>query len=116
MAANLGHVRDWATHLATTAGLTAERREDVVFVVNELVTNSVEHGHGQARLRGWRTDTALVVQTDNAGRLPDPLIGRHPAAPHQRRGRGLLMTNMVADLVRIHTTTDHVTIRTYFDR
>jgi hypothetical protein len=30
------------------------------------------------------------------------------------RGRGVLAVNALADLVRIHTTRDHVTFRVYF--
>jgi anti-sigma regulatory factor (Ser/Thr protein kinase) len=114
--AGLRRIRDWATRLATAAGLVGERLDDVAYTVNELATNSTEHGSGRARVRAWRTDTAFAVQADNAGRLPDPLVGRRPARPGQPRGRGLLLVNMLADLVRVHTAPNHVTVRAYFDR
>jgi len=110
----LSRIRQWATRLARDVGLLVERIHDIVFVVNELVTNSIEHGTGKPRLLSWATDTALIFQTVNLGSLNDPLVGRRPAAPGQERGRGLLAVNHLADLVRIHTTPNHTTIRTYF--
>jgi hypothetical protein len=58
----------------------------------------------------------VVFQTSNAGTTLDPLAGRLPVQPGQHRGRGLLATNLLTDLVRIHTREDHVTVRVYFHR
>lgn len=102
--------------LAEQAGLVADRLGDVAFVVSELATNAVEHGKGMARLLGWATDTALVFQTVNAGGLANPLAGRLPAPPHQRRGRGLLAANVLTDLLRIYTNRNRTAIRAYFHR
>jgi MEDS: MEthanogen/methylotroph, DcmR Sensory domain/Histidine kinase-like ATPase domain len=112
----LSRVRDWAARLAWNLGLLVERIHDIMFVVNELVTNSIEHGTGTPRVWSWTTDTALIFQTVNLGHLNDPLVGRRPAVPGQARGRGVLAVNALADLVRVHTTRDHVTFRVYFHR
>jgi hypothetical protein len=111
---NLGRIRRWTAGLAHKVGLAAERIVDLVFVVNELVTNSLEHGTGMARLLSWTTGSALVFQTVNTGKLANPLAGRLPVAPDQLRGRGLLAVNLLADLVRIHTSHNRTTIRAYF--
>jgi len=112
----LSRIRQWAARLARDAGLLVERIHDIVFVVTELVTNSIEHGAGKPRLLSWATDAALIFQTFNLGGLTDPLVGRRPAVSGQDRGRGVLAVNNLADLVRVHTSRDHTTIRAYFHR
>lgn len=65
-------------------------------------------------MRGWVTDTELVCQTVDMGRLSDPLVGRRPVPGRQLRGRGLLTINLMADLVRVHTTRDRTAVRACF--
>ncbi|MCZ9342699.1 ATP-binding protein, partial [Streptomyces sp. TRM76130] len=55
-----------------------------------------------------------VCEVRDAGRLADPLAGRRPAARDQRGGRGLLLVNLVSDLVRVHTGPDGTTVRCWF--
>lgn len=112
----LGHIRRWTHTLATQAGLLTERITDAVYVVSELATNSIEHGTGAAQLLGWSTPTDLVFHAVNAGRMTNSLVGRLPVPHDQQRGRGLLLVNTLADLVRIHTSQHHTTIRAYFHR
>jgi anti-sigma regulatory factor (Ser/Thr protein kinase) len=50
------------------------------------------------------------------GRLTDPLAGRRPAPRDQRGGRGLLLVNLIADLVRVHRGDDGTTVRCWFAR
>ncbi|MCT2584487.1 sensor histidine kinase [Actinophytocola sp. S1-96] len=109
-------IRRWARQRAAQAGVETDRLDDVTFVVNELVTNSIEHGTGNPRVLAWTTKDAVVFQTTNAGTIPDPLVGRLPATPGQIRGRGLLATNLLTDLVRIHRSDDRTTIRVHFHR
>lgn len=116
VADELGRIRKWAAKLAATAGLAAERVGDVVYVVNELVTNSIEHGRGMPRVLAWTTETALAFQTMNEGPLANPMAGRLPVAPNRPRGRGLLTANMLTDLIRIHTDEARTAIRAYFYR
>jgi hypothetical protein len=113
---SLSSVRRWATTKAAESGMDDDRRADIALVVTEMATNSVEHGRGAPRLQGWLTDTDLVFQTVNVGRLSDPLAGRIPAPANEPRGRGLLTANLLADLVRIYTTRDRTTVRACFRR
>ncbi len=106
--------REAAAACAADAGLSAERVGDVRLVVAELVTNSVEHGGGTARLRTWRTPAELVCEVFDTGRLTDPLAGRIPAPPTSTRGRGLLLVNALSDLVRIHTDERGTAVRAHF--
>jgi anti-sigma regulatory factor (Ser/Thr protein kinase) len=104
----LAHVR------AVRCGLAEEQAADVEVVVTELLSNSVEHGSGSGTVRLWGGDGEFVCEVHDRGKLTDPLAGRHPATPHQARGRGLLLVNHLADLVRLHTGSDGTTIRAYF--
>ncbi|AXB48238.1 hypothetical protein A4R43_03050 [Amycolatopsis albispora] len=112
----LTDIRQWAVGHAARAGLSPDRQDDVAIVVSELATNCIDHGDTTGALAGWTTADSLVFQTSNhtpSGRL-DPLAGRLPAPDHQRRGRGLLMVNELADLVRTHTDGTQVTFRVHF--
>jgi len=113
-AARLRAARRSTAEQAQRAGLDAERVEDVVLVVGELAANSVRHGGGAGLVRTWTDADHFVYEVQDAGRLEDPLAGRRPADGHQLGGRGLLVVNHLADLVRVHTRPDGTTIRAYF--
>ena len=107
-------VRRLARHHAARAGLPADRVVDVELVVTELVTNSVEHGGGAGIVRLWTANGHLVCEVRDRGTLGDPLAGRRPPRPDNPRGRGLLLVNQIADLIRMHTGTDGTAIRAHF--
>jgi anti-sigma regulatory factor (Ser/Thr protein kinase) len=115
LAADIPQARHLAVSWAGAAGL-AHRYADVATAVTELVTNSVEHGGGQAVLRIWTTNADLVCEVVDFGHLDDPLAGRLPVAAHQARGRGLLLVHSSADLVRTYLSESGTTIRAYFNR
>jgi len=104
----LAHVR------AAACGLDEDRVADVEVVVTELLSNSVEHGSGSGTVRLWGREGEFVCEVHDHGRVTDPLAGRHPATPDQPRGRGLLLVNHLADLVRLYTGEDGTTFRAYF--
>ncbi|MGN6188203.1 MAG: anti-sigma factor RsbA family regulatory protein [Conexibacter sp.] len=99
MPAGLPAMRAMVARRAERAGLTPQRREDLVLAVNELATNSIRHGGGAGTLLIWETSAALVCEVTDAGRLTDPLAGR--ALPHAGQlGRyGLFLVNQLCDLV-----------------
>lgn len=115
-AENVPEARHTALAHARQVGLADHRLADVALVVTELVTNGVEHGGGQATLRLWAARTHLVCEVLSSGRLSDPLAGRVPTSVHQTRGRGLLLVNHSADLVRTHVSESGTTVRAYFRR
>jgi anti-sigma regulatory factor (Ser/Thr protein kinase) len=109
--ATLAVMRKFLTDLAGAAGLDADRVIDLAMAVNELATNTLEHGGGEGTLAIWPENGHLVCQISDAGYIGDPLAGRIPAPPDQVRGRGLVLVNQVCDLVRIHTVPGATTIR-----
>lgn len=113
-ATNLRDVRHFAAKHACRAGLTEERLEELELAVAEVVTNSVIHGGGYGIFTVWIEAGQLVCQVDDNGRITNPLAGRIPPASDQPGGRGLLLVNHFADLVRIYTSDSGTAVRLYF--
>ncbi|MFT7837981.1 anti-sigma factor RsbA family regulatory protein [Saccharothrix sp. BKS2] len=108
--AGIGAARRFAVAEAERLGLPAGRTADLALVATELVTNSLRHTGAGCRLSLWRDGDHLVCAVGDGGRLTDPLAGRRPADRDREGGRGLLMVNHLADLVRTHTTPHGTTV------
>ncbi|MEO5875032.1 MAG: ATP-binding protein, partial [Streptosporangiaceae bacterium] len=76
--------------------------------------NSINHGSGSGSLRIWPEDGHLVCEVHDQGHLTDPLVGRTPVDAGRAGGRGVLLVNFLADLVRTHMVPGSTTFRTYF--
>ncbi|GAA2979345.1 anti-sigma factor RsbA family regulatory protein [Actinokineospora diospyrosa] len=112
----LGAARALVSARARAHGLAEQRVGDAALVVTELVTNSIEHGGGEATLSVWSADGELVFQVRDGGKLADPLAGLRPAPIDQAHGRGLLLVQTLADLVTIHSAGDGTVVRAHFTR
>jgi anti-sigma regulatory factor (Ser/Thr protein kinase) len=110
-AAELAGIRRFARDHARHAGVSADRIVDVELIITELVTNSLAHTQGPCWVRIWSDQNHLTCEVRDTGHLTDPLAGRRPRPRRQRGGRGLLLVNSLADLVRTHTTAAGTTIR-----
>ncbi|GGM94748.1 anti-sigma factor RsbA family regulatory protein [Streptomyces fuscichromogenes] len=115
-AGSLSAARHLAAERAARLGLTGARLADLTLAVAELATNSVLHGGGSGSLAVWAEDGQVVCEVRDKGHLTDPLAGRRPASRDRSGGRGLLMVNLVADLVRVHTGAQGTTVRCWFLR
>ena len=111
--ADLHRARRFATDYAQVMRLSPDLIDDLALIVTELVTNSLLHTDGSGTLRLWQDDGHLVCEVRDNGRLRDPLAGRRPANVGQPNGRGLLLVNDLADLVRQHTGDQGTIIRAY---
>ncbi|MEV4709269.1 sensor histidine kinase [Actinoplanes sp. NPDC049316] len=98
---------------ARSGGTPPERLNDVAVAVSELATNAVVHGGGAGLLRSWTDDRHFVCEVASKGRIADDLVGRRPVPPTEVSGRGVLLVNMVADLVRMHVGDHGTTVRFY---
>ncbi|MER5209323.1 sensor histidine kinase [Streptomyces sp. NPDC002838] len=115
-AESLSQARHMATDVAGRLGLDGTRLQDVALATAELTTNSVVHGGGEGVLRVWAEGEFVVCEVRDKGRIWDLLAGRRPAPREQRGGRGLLLVNLVADLVRVYTGDEGTTVRCYMRR
>lgn len=95
--------RLFADRIAARLGTTDEDRAALSLIVAELTTNSVVHAGGSGTLRLWAEEDQLVCEVRDLGLLRDPLAGRVPPPAERPGGRGLLLVNEYATLVRIHT-------------
>lgn len=116
--ADLSAARAFARAQAEAFGLPADRMADLELIVGELTTNSLRYTGGGCTLALWPTSDGMVCEVRDGGRLDDPLAGRRPAGPRATRGRGLLLVNAIADLVRIQRKPSATIIQTHlnFDR
>ncbi len=112
---NLGRVRHFAAEHAAAAGLMGDRLDNLRLVVHELATNSVDYGGGSGVLRIWAEFDQVVFDVTDRGHITDSLAGRRPVDARQVGSRGLLITNYLSDLVRVHTREGATTIRIYLD-
>ncbi|MCC8242912.1 sensor histidine kinase [Saccharothrix luteola] len=109
----LRDVRRLVADQARLSGLDADRTADLELIATELVVNSLRHTGAGCRVRIWRDEEHLVFAVEDHGHLADPLAGRRPPEPGQHGGRGLLLVNQLADLVRTHTGARGTTVTTF---
>ncbi|MFD9702080.1 anti-sigma factor RsbA family regulatory protein [Lentzea sp. NPDC059081] len=108
-------VRAFAREQAVQLGLAPERLDDFALAVTELATNSVRHGGGESTVRVWTESESIVCQVNDNGHITDVLAGRTPVHANEPGGRGLLLVNRLADLVRTQTTSSGTAIQVRFD-
>ncbi|MFA1543166.1 anti-sigma factor RsbA family regulatory protein [Actinomadura monticuli] len=106
-------VRDFACRWSARLGLGSDAVGDMELAVSELAANSCLHGGGSGTARFWSEDGLVVCEVRDAGTITDPLAGRRPADMSPFGGRGILLVNHLADLVRVHTGPDGTAIRVY---
>ncbi|WP_344616952.1 sensor histidine kinase [Dactylosporangium salmoneum] len=107
--AGLVEVRRRVAEVGLAADLPPDRIVDLQSAVNELATNSVQHGGGSGTLRTWHDDKRVVCEVRDFGHVTDLMIGR--LRPPEGRGRGLVMVHFLADLVQRHTCATGTTTR-----
>ncbi len=102
--------RRFASEQATSLGWGGDHTE-LSLIVGELATNSVVYGGGTGTLSVWSEQGYLVCEVRDGGQITDLLVGRRPVERNQLTGRGLLLVNHLADLVRLHTCAEGTTVR-----
>ncbi|GAA1839403.1 sensor histidine kinase [Pseudonocardia ailaonensis] len=99
--AALPALRHLVAETSTAAGLDPEHVADLVLAVNEIATNSVEHGPGLGRLRMWSTADGFVAEVYDVGRMGVPFPGMVAPSPSGERGRGLWLASELADVLQV---------------
>ncbi|WP_290055271.1 anti-sigma factor RsbA family regulatory protein [Amycolatopsis solani] len=112
--AQLASLRGYAEIWAARHGLRRPRRDDFALAIAELTTNSVLYGGGTGTLRLWSAPDEVVGEVTDAGTITDPLAGRIPPPASTLGGRGLLLVNRLADLVRTYWVPGRTTTRVHF--
>jgi anti-sigma regulatory factor (Ser/Thr protein kinase) len=107
----LGSLRAFVTTHAEQAGLAQRPATALVAAINELATNSLQHGGGQGELRIWTDQGWLLCEVSDQGHMTEPLAGRLPPAPDA--GAGLWLANQLTDLLQIHSTAGGTVVRVH---
>ncbi|KLO29688.1 hypothetical protein ABW16_08695 [Mycolicibacter heraklionensis] len=110
---DLAGARQFAAKYARWFGFAAAEIADLQLIVNELASNSLQHGRGPCTLLLWEADDQLICQVSDTGRLTDRLAGRRPILGLGDHGCGLFVVNATADLVRIHTAASGTTVQAH---
>jgi anti-sigma regulatory factor (Ser/Thr protein kinase) len=104
-------VRHFVAEHALALGLGRTKTHDLVIAVNEIATNSLEHGGGSGALRLWRDGRRVVSEIRDSGRLEDPLVDRRLPSPDNHAGRGLWLANQLCDLVQVRSFPGELVVR-----
>lgn len=100
----LGAAREYVHRAAAAFGLDAERCEEVVFAVNEAVTNAIRHGapdeHGHIHLSVRIDGDRLTLAVRDCGTFLASRVDPAGAAGAER-GRGFALMTHVMDAVQL---------------
>lgn len=110
-AQNLSAARLRVADAAAEFGLEPTRRDDLILIVNEVVTNSVRHGGGSGTLRLWEEGSSLICEVSDTGHIEDPLVGRGKPPADRGSGFGLWLANQLCDLVQIRSSSTGSVVR-----
>jgi anti-sigma regulatory factor (Ser/Thr protein kinase) len=103
--------RHAAAEWGSRSGLTSDRLTDVLIAISEVSGNSLEHAGDGGTVLCWLDGGSLVYEIRDGGHIEDLLAGRLPPPPEQESGRGLLMVNLLCDLVQMKSGPSGTVIR-----
>ncbi|MEU3147180.1 MULTISPECIES: sensor histidine kinase [unclassified Streptomyces] len=110
--ADLSAVRSTVAETAAEMGLSADGTQRLVFAVNEVATNAVQHGGGTGHIAVHRAGRRIVCDVTSTGRnKTDWYLGHLPPDPQQQRGHGVWVVRQPCDLLEVHTGQDSTTVR-----
>lgn len=104
-------VRREVMRFATRAGLNALRAAQLVSAVNEVATNSVQHGGGNGSVGMWRTGDELLCEVRDSGTYTQALADRLRPGEDVNDPRGLWLANQLCELVQIRATPEGTVVR-----
>ncbi|MFH8799262.1 anti-sigma factor RsbA family regulatory protein [Streptomyces sp. NPDC017936] len=109
---DLSAVRAEVAASAARLGLSAAGTQRLVFAVNEVATNAVQHGGGTGHLVLRRAGRRVVCDVTSKGRNDsDWYLGYLPPDPRRQQGHGMWVVRQLCDLLEVHTDEDGTTVR-----
>lgn len=110
---DLPRLREFVRAQAGAAGLSHDRAIDLQMAANEIATNSVRHAGGTGSVRVWAEDGHVLCDVTDSGHVKETLAGRLAPPLTSEGGRGLLVSNYLCDLVRLHSVPGLTTVRLF---
>jgi anti-sigma regulatory factor (Ser/Thr protein kinase) len=96
----LAELRGTVDTIGAAGGLDLDQTADLVLAVNELASNSIEHGAGAGVLRMWDDDAGVVAEVWDGGHMDMPFPGLTLPPPQGERGRGLWLASELCDVLQ----------------
>jgi anti-sigma regulatory factor (Ser/Thr protein kinase) len=110
----LGAVRRAVAAVAGEAD--AGRAADLVLAVNEIASNTVEHGPGRGRARIWADGDGVTAEVADGGRTDLRFPGMVPPPASGVRGRGLWLASELCDVLQVWSDPAGTVVRLHTGR
>jgi anti-sigma regulatory factor (Ser/Thr protein kinase) len=110
---DLPRLREFVRAHASAAGLSHDRAIDLQMAANEIATNTVRHAGGAGSVRIWAEDGHVLCDVTDSGYITLTVAGRLVPPLTSEGGRGLLVSNYLCDLVRLHSVPGLTTVRLF---
>lgn len=114
-AAELADLRHLVHAVAGRGATEPDRVADLVLAVNEIGSNSIEHGPGRGRLRLWVTDEAVIAEIADRGTANLPFPGMIAPTTTGVRGRGLWLASELCDVMQVWSDGQGTVVRLRMD-
>jgi len=111
----LAALRHLVAEVADQGVTEPDRVADLVLAVNEIGSNSIEHGPGDGRLRLWVTDEAVVAEIADEGHANLPFPGMIAPPAGGVRGRGLWLASELCDVLQVWSDGKGTVVRLRMD-
>jgi anti-sigma regulatory factor (Ser/Thr protein kinase) len=115
-AGGLADLRHRVAQVAGRSAVAPDRVADLVLAVNEIGSNSIEHGPGSGRLRLWVTDEDVVAEVADRGSADLPFPGMVAPTTAGIRGRGLWLASELCDVMQVWSDGEGTVVRLRMDR
>ncbi|WP_229068785.1 ATP-binding protein [Actinoplanes sp. DH11] len=115
--AGLTDLRSTVSGWALGHRFAGEALDDLMVAVIEVATNGLRHGGPPVRVRAWHHHDTLVVQCDDAGAGPIPVLAgylRPDPLAAVAGGRGLWLARQLADVVTVDCVPGRTSVRLHF--
>lgn len=111
---NIGLIRDDVLSLDDYARLDEEKKDSLIIIITELMTNAIKHGSNQDEQKNvflgltfTSKSVFCIIEDSGTGfdrsTIPDPTL---PEYIHREHGRGIFITEHLADEVRYECVHD----------
>ena len=100
---SLAALRHELLAVIASSGLSKSQRLEFVLGVNEIATNSVQHGGGYGTARVWVEADTAVCEIRDDGFIDEPLADRRRPGAEASASRGYWLANQLCDLIQIRS-------------
>jgi anti-sigma regulatory factor (Ser/Thr protein kinase) len=112
---DLADLRHLVAEVVGRSDIASEQVADLVLAVNEIGSNSIEHGAGRGRLRLWVTDEAVTAEIADRGTADLPFPGMTAPPAVGVRGRGLWLASELCDVLQVWSDSEGTVVRVRMD-